>query len=121
MEQGRKLSLAAKCSYLKQDKKPFSEVSRDTDFLTMENSCFPVVQDSHIQEESCELEKSLLEDVLFGCTGTVDSVVHETPIFTLNEQDTTIPDTSSILEDSHLCNKNVTSFVGSVNCLMKPA
>ncbi len=90
MEQGRKLSLAAKCSYLKQDKKPFSEVSRDTDFLTMENSCFPVVQDSHIQEESCELEKSLLEDVLFGCTGTVDSVVHETPIFTLNEQDTTI-------------------------------
>ncbi|XP_058619473.1 DNA mismatch repair protein Mlh3 isoform X2 [Onychostoma macrolepis] len=112
-----KLSLAAKCSYLKQDKKPFSEVSRDTDFLTMENSSFPVVQDSHFQEESCEFEKSLLEDVLFGSTGTVDSVVHETPIFTLNEQDTTILDTSSVLEDSHLCNKNVTSFVGSVNCV----
>ncbi|XP_016404743.1 DNA mismatch repair protein Mlh3-like [Sinocyclocheilus rhinocerous] len=112
-----KLSLAAKCSYLKQDKQPFSKVSRNTDFLTMENSSFPVVEDSHFQEQSCELEKSLLEDVLFGSTGTVDSVVHETPIFTLNEQDATIPDTSCVLEDSHLCNKNVTSFVGSVNCV----
>uniref|UniRef100_A0A671RMU0 KAT8 regulatory NSL complex subunit 2-like n=1 Tax=Sinocyclocheilus anshuiensis TaxID=1608454 RepID=A0A671RMU0_9TELE len=112
-----KLSLAAKCSYLKQDKQPFSKVSRNTDFLTMENSYFPVVEDSHFQEESCELEKSLLEDVLFGSTGTVDSVVHETPIFTLNEQDATIPDTSCVLEDAHLCNKNVTSFVGSVNCV----
>ncbi len=112
-----KLSLAAKCSYLKHDKKPFSEVSRDTDFLTMENSSFPVVQDSHFQEESCELEKSFLQDVLFGCTGTVDSVVHETPVFTLNEQDTTILDISYVLEDSHLCNKNVTSFVGSANCV----
>uniref|UniRef100_A0A8C1SDL9 MutL homolog 3 (E. coli) n=1 Tax=Cyprinus carpio TaxID=7962 RepID=A0A8C1SDL9_CYPCA len=108
-----KLSLAAKCSYLKQDKRPFSKVSRNTDFLTMENSAFPVVEDSHCQEGSCELEKSLLEDVLFGSTGTVDSVVHETPIFALNEQDTT----SSVLEDSHLCNKNVTSFVGSVKCV----
>ncbi|KAL0158224.1 hypothetical protein M9458_046300 [Cirrhinus mrigala] len=116
-----KLSLAAKCSYLKRDKNPFNKVSRDTDFLTMENSSFPAVQDSHFDEKSCNLEESLLDDVLFGSTPVVDSVVHDSskdlPIFTLNEQDTTIPDTSSILEDSHLCNKNETSFVGSVNCV----
>ncbi|XP_043080956.1 DNA mismatch repair protein Mlh3 isoform X1 [Puntigrus tetrazona] len=112
-----KLSLAAKCSNLKQDKKLFSEVSKDTDFLSMENSSFPVVQDSHFQEEFCELEKSLLEDVLFGSTGTVDSVVRETPNFSINEQDTSISDTSVVLEVSHPGNKNVTSFVGSVNCV----
>ncbi|XP_059383836.1 DNA mismatch repair protein Mlh3 isoform X1 [Carassius carassius] len=108
-----KLSLAAKCSYLKQDKRPSSKISRSTDILTTGNSSFPVVEDSNFQEGSRELEKSLLEDVLFGSTGTVDSVVHETPIFTLNEPETT----SSILEDSHFSNKNVTSFVGCVNCV----
>ncbi|XP_052449578.1 DNA mismatch repair protein Mlh3 isoform X1 [Carassius gibelio] len=108
-----KLSLAAKCSYLKQDKRPSSKISRSTDFLTTGNSSFPFVEDSNFQEGSRELEKSLLEDVLFGSTGTVDSVVHETPIFTLNEPETNSP----ILEDSHFSNKNVTSFVGSVNCV----
>ncbi|XP_050952637.1 DNA mismatch repair protein Mlh3 isoform X1 [Labeo rohita] len=116
-----KLSLAAKCSYLKRDKTPFNKASRDPDFLTMENSSFPVVQDTHFDEKSCDLQESLLDDVLFGSTPVVDSVVCDSsedfPIFTLNEQDTTIPDTSSILEDSHLCNKNETSFVGSVNCV----
>uniref|UniRef100_A0A671PYD3 MutL C-terminal dimerisation domain-containing protein n=1 Tax=Sinocyclocheilus anshuiensis TaxID=1608454 RepID=A0A671PYD3_9TELE len=87
----------------------------------MENSSFPVVQDAHFNEKSCEVEKSLLEDVLFGSTGTVDSVVHDFskdfPGFAVNDQDTTIPETSSVLEESHLCNKNVTSFVGSVSCV----
>ncbi|KAK2885587.1 hypothetical protein Q8A67_016424 [Cirrhinus molitorella] len=110
LNKATKLSLAAKCSYLKRDKRPFNEVNRDV--LTMENSSLPHVQDS------CELEESLLDDVLFGSAPVVDSVVHDFsedfPILTLNEQDTTIPDTSSILED---CNKNETSFVGSVNCV----
>lgn len=100
---GDTLSLAAKCFYLKHDKEPFKEVSRETDFLSMENSFFPVVQDSHFDKKSCELEKSLLEDVLLGSTGTVDSVVHDSskdfPGFAVNDQDTTIPETSSVLED----------------------
>ncbi|XP_067227446.1 DNA mismatch repair protein Mlh3 isoform X3 [Chanodichthys erythropterus] len=113
---GEKISLAAKCSNLKHDKMPFKEVSEDS--LTMENLSIPVVQDSHFEENSCELEKSLLEeDVLFGSSGTVDSIVHNSskdfPVMDLIEQDTTIP--SFILEDSHLCNKNVTSFLGSVS------
>ncbi|XP_073679315.1 DNA mismatch repair protein Mlh3 isoform X2 [Garra rufa] len=107
-----KLSLAAKCSYLKLYKNPLSEVSRETDFLTMESSSLPLVQDS------CELEESLLEDVLFESTPIVDSVVRDSsqdfPVVTLNEQDTIIPDASFILED---CNKNETSVVGSVNCV----
>ncbi|XP_048034103.1 DNA mismatch repair protein Mlh3 isoform X3 [Megalobrama amblycephala] len=113
---GEKISLAAKCSNLKHDKMAFKEVSKDS--LTMENLSFPVVQDSHFEENSCELDKSLLEeDVFFGSSGTVDSIVHDSskdfPVMDLIEQDTTIP--SSILEDSHLCNKNVTSFLGSVS------
>ncbi|XP_067302290.1 DNA mismatch repair protein Mlh3 isoform X1 [Pseudorasbora parva] len=114
---GEQISLAAKCSQLKHDKMAFKEVSRDTDLLTMETLSFPVVHDSHFDEKSCELEKSLLEDVLFGSSGTVGSLVHDStkdfPVFAQIEPDTTIP--SSILEDSHPCNKNVTPFLGIVN------
>lgn len=112
--EGEKISSAAKCSYFKHDKMTLREVGRETDFLTMGTLSFPVVQDSNFEEKSCELEK---ENVLFGSSGTVDSLVHDSskdnPVFALIEQDTTIP--SSILEDSHLCNKNVTSFLGSVD------
>ncbi|KAK7132315.1 hypothetical protein R3I93_018764 [Phoxinus phoxinus] len=103
--EAEKISSAAKCSYFKRDQMAFREVRRDTDFLTMETLSFPAVQDSNFEEKSCELEKE-----------TVDSLVHDSskdnPVFALIEQDT-IP--ASILEESHLCNKNVPSFLGSVS------
>ncbi|XP_696739.6 DNA mismatch repair protein Mlh3 isoform X5 [Danio rerio] len=93
-----KISLAAKCSYLKQDK----ELCRDSNFLKRDLSSFPPSQDSCFKE----LEKTLLdEDVLFGSSGIVDSVD-----FPLIEQDTALP---SVAEESHLFNNNVTFFIGN--------
>nr|XP_696739.5 DNA mismatch repair protein Mlh3 isoform X2 [Danio rerio] len=93
-----KISLAAKCSYLKQDK----ELCRDSNFLKRDLSSFPPSQDSCFEE----LEKTLLdEDVLFGSSGIVDSVD-----FPLIEQDTALP---SVAEESHLFNNNVTFFIGN--------
>ncbi|XP_056305052.1 DNA mismatch repair protein Mlh3 isoform X3 [Danio aesculapii] len=97
-----KISLAAKCSYLKQD----VELCKDSNFLTQDHSSFPASQDSCFEE----LEKPLLdEDALFGSSGIVDSVD-----FALIEQDITLP---SVAEESHLFNNNVTSFMGNESCV----